>query len=60
MSLFNPSMKAFAPTAFKDAGDFLGLTLEERERAARLLVELEIEVEGMAQTAGAPGRPRSR
>lgn len=58
MSLFNPSMKAFAPTAFEAAGDFLGLTLEERERASRLLVELEIEVDGMTQAAAPPGVPK--
>jgi hypothetical protein len=60
MSLFNPSMKAFATTAFKEAGDFLGLTLEERERAAKLLVELEIEVDGQPLTAESPGRTQSR
>lgn len=60
MSLFNPSMKAFATTAFKEAGDFLGLRLEERERAAQLLVELETEVDGASPTAEPPGRPHSR
>ena len=60
MSLFNPTMKAFAPTAIKEAGDFLGLTVAERERAAQLLVELEIEVDGMIVTAEPPGRTQSR
>jgi hypothetical protein len=59
MSLFNPSMKAFASMAFKEAGDFLGLTLVERERVAQLLVELELEVDGTPQTAAPPGRPQS-
>jgi hypothetical protein len=60
MSLFNPSMKAFATTALNEAGNYLGLTLEERERAARLLVELEMEVDGMTSTSEPRGRPQSR
>jgi hypothetical protein len=60
MSLFNPSMKAFPTTALKEASDFLGLTREERERAAQLLLELETEADGMPLTAEPPGRPQSR
>jgi hypothetical protein len=60
MSLFNPSMKAFPTTGLKEAGDFLGLTREERERAAQLLAELEIEVDGKIQTTEPPGRRQSR
>ena len=44
MRIFNPSMKAFATTNLKEAGDFLNLTVTERERVAQLLVELEREV----------------
>jgi hypothetical protein len=44
MRLFNPTMKAFSPADLKGAGEFLGLTVTERERLAQLLVELEKEL----------------
>ncbi len=59
MSLFNPSMRAFPTSGLKEAGDFLALTREERERVAQLLVELEKEVGETAVTESA-GRPESR
>lgn len=44
MRLFNPKMRAFPTGALKEAGEFLTLTVAERERVAALLVELEREV----------------
>jgi hypothetical protein len=44
MRIFNPMMKAFSPADLKGAGEFLGLTVTERERLAQLLVELEKEL----------------
>lgn len=44
MRFFNPSMRAYSTTNLKEAGDFLDLTVVERERVAALLVELEREV----------------
>lgn len=44
MRLFNPLMKAFATKDVMEASEFLGLTVAERERTARLLVELENEL----------------
>ena len=59
MRPFNPSMRAFPTTGFKEACEFLALTPEEQERAAKLLVELEKEVDE-ATVAEPPGRPDSR
>jgi hypothetical protein len=55
MSLFNPSMKAFPTAGLREAGEFLGLTVAERERVAQLLVELEREV-GESTVPGPPAR----
>ena len=44
LRIFNPSIRAFPTGGLKDAGDFLALTLAERQRVAQLLVELEREV----------------
>lgn len=44
MRLFNFPMRAFPTGALNEAGDFLGLTVAERERVARVLVELENEL----------------
>jgi len=55
MSLFNPSMKAFPTTGLQEAGEFLGLSVTERERVAVLLVELEREV-GESAVAEPPAR----
>jgi hypothetical protein len=59
MRPFNPSMKAFPTTGLKEACAFLGLTPDERERVAKLLVELEKEIDE-ATVAEPPGRPESR
>jgi hypothetical protein len=45
MRLFNPTMKAFTTSDLEGAGEFLGLTVAERERVAQLLVELESELD---------------
>jgi hypothetical protein len=44
MRLLNPSMKAFGAKDFKEAFEFLKLTVAERERVAKLLVEVENEL----------------
>jgi hypothetical protein len=44
MRFFNPTMKAFATKDFKEASEYLGLTVTEHQRVARLLVELENEL----------------
>lgn len=50
MRLFNFPMRAFPTGALVEAGEFLGLTIAERERVARVLVELETELhEGSAE-----------
>lgn len=59
MRIFNPSMKAFATTNLKEAADFLGLTGVERERVARLLLELENEV-GDGKVAEPPAASGAR
>jgi len=51
MSLFNPTMKAFPTAGLKEGCEFLGLTRDERERVAQLVVELEKEVEGSTAAA---------
>lgn len=55
MRLFNPSMKAFPTAGLREAGEFLALTVVERERVAELLVELEREV-GESTVAEPPAR----
>lgn len=52
MRLFNPSMRAFPTAGLEGASEFLGLTVAERERVAKLLIELEKEIG--ESTAGAP------
>jgi hypothetical protein len=59
MRLFNPAMKAFPSAGLKDAGEFLGLTVTERERVARLLVELEKEL-GESSVEQPPTRSGAR
>jgi hypothetical protein len=56
MRLFNPAMKAFATKDFKQASEFLGLTVSESERATRLLTELENE---LGENAAEPSSTRS-
>jgi len=56
---FNPTMRAFPTTGLKEACEFLSLTPDERERVAKLLVELEKELDE-ATVAEPPGRPGSR
>jgi hypothetical protein len=55
MRIWNPSMRAFATGALKEAGEFLGLVVAERERVAELLVVLEAEV-GEGKAAAPPTR----
>jgi hypothetical protein len=59
MRLFNPTMKAFTTSDLKGAGEFLGLTVAERERVAQLLVELESEL-GKSTADQLPARSEAR
>jgi len=59
LRIFNPAMRAFPTTNLKEAGDFLELTVAERERVAQLLVALEREV-GESTVADPPAPSRTR
>lgn len=48
MRLFNPTMRAFSIGSLKEAGEFLGLSVDERERVAQLLFELQNELDESA------------
>jgi hypothetical protein len=57
MSIFNPLMKAFATNDLDGAALYLGLTRAERDRVAKVLVELERELQEGAPVGAPPSMP---